>query len=40
MIDKHGLKVAPALVSFLEEAALPGTGVDADAFWRGTAALF
>ncbi|MEA3014601.1 MAG: malate synthase [Sphingomonadales bacterium] len=40
MIDKHGLKVAPALVRFLEEAALPGTGVDADAFWRGTADIF
>jgi malate synthase len=40
MIDKHGLKVAPALVRFLEEEALPGTGIDADAFWRAAAVLF
>ena len=40
MIDKYGLKVAALLVRFLEEEALPGTGVEPDAFWRGTAALF
>ena len=37
MIDKHGLQVAPALARFLEEEALPGTGLEADAFWRGAA---
>lgn len=37
MIDRHGLSVAPALVRFLEERALPGSGVDTDRFWAGMA---
>jgi malate synthase len=40
MIDKYGLKVAEPLVRFLEEEALPGSGVEPEAFWRGTAAIF
>ena len=40
MTDRAGLQVAPALASFIEERALPGTGIDADAFWRGAAAIF
>ena len=40
LLDRHGLKVAEPLVRFLEERALPGTGIDADAFWAGTAAIF
>ncbi len=40
MIDRAGLSVAAALVRFLEEEALPGTGVDPDAFWRGMADLY
>jgi malate synthase len=40
MIDKYGLKVAAPLVRFLEEEALPGTDIDPEAFWRGTAAIF
>lgn len=31
----HGLQVAPALQAFIDEEVLPGTGVDADAFWSG-----
>ena len=34
-IDKHGLQVAEELAAFIENRALPGTGVTADAFWKG-----
>ena len=34
-----GLEVAPALLQFLNEEALPGTGVAAAPFWAGLAAL-
>ncbi len=40
MIDRTGLQVEAALAAFVEERALPGTGITADAFWRGTAAIF
>ncbi len=40
MIDRHGLRIAEPLARFLEEEALPGTGIDADAFWRGVAEIF
>ncbi|MEZ5864705.1 MAG: malate synthase G [Geminicoccaceae bacterium] len=33
------LRVAPELAAFLEEEALPGTGVAPDAFWSGFSAL-
>ena len=35
MMNHHGLKVDPQLSDFITERALPGTGVDADSFWRG-----
>ncbi|WP_394153981.1 malate synthase G [Loktanella salsilacus] len=38
-INKAGLQVAPVLVDFIEKQALPGTGVDVDAFWTGFADL-
>ncbi|MCP1166972.1 malate synthase G [Limimaricola litoreus] len=38
-IDKNGLKVAPELAAFIEEEALSGTGIEADAFWAGFAGL-
>jgi malate synthase len=38
-INKAGLQVAPVLVDFIETQALPGTGVDVDAFWTGFADL-
>ncbi len=37
--DRNGLQVAQELADFIENQALPGTGVDADAFWTGFAAL-
>ncbi|PTQ11693.1 malate synthase G [Sphingomonas oleivorans] len=39
-IDRAGLRVAPSLVRFIEEQALPGTGITPDAFWQGTAEIF
>ncbi|MCO4848011.1 MAG: malate synthase G [Yoonia sp.] len=38
-IEKHGLQVDPQLVDFLEGQALPGTGVNVDAFWAGFSAI-
>ncbi len=39
LIDKAGLKVADTLATFIEEEALPGTGVTPDVFWNGLAGL-
>ncbi|MGN6315251.1 malate synthase G [Trinickia sp.] len=39
MTDHHGLRVDTALSQFIEREALPGTGVDAQAFWQGFAAI-
>jgi malate synthase len=38
-VEHYGLKIAPEIVQFVEERALPGTGVEADAFWKGFAAI-
>ncbi|WEK44933.1 MAG: malate synthase G [Candidatus Sphingomonas colombiensis] len=40
MIDKAGLQVAEELARFVDERALPDTGIAPDDFWRGTAAIF
>ena len=40
MTDRAGLQVAQQLASFIEERALPGTGIEAGAFWQGAAAIF
>jgi malate synthase len=38
--DRAGLKVAAELVALIEKEVLPGLGLDAGAFWSGTAAVF
>jgi len=38
-IEKQGLQVATELVAFVEERALPGTGISADTFWQGLSTL-
>ncbi|MCF2870248.1 malate synthase G [Octadecabacter sp. G9-8] len=38
-VDRAGLQVAAELAEFIENTALPGTGVAADAFWDGFSAL-
>ena len=38
-VDRAGLKIAAALADFTETRALAGTGVGAEAFWAGFAAL-
>ena len=37
--NRAGLQVAAELAQFIESKALPGTGVSADAFWSGLAAI-
>jgi malate synthase len=39
-VNRAGLTVAEELAGFLEQKALPGTGVDATKFWSGVAAIF
>jgi len=39
MSSRAGLQIADVLVRFLEDRALPDTGVSPDAFWSGFAAL-
>ena len=40
LIEKSGLKVAAELAGFIDERVLPGTGIEAEAFWRGVAGIF
>ena len=40
MIDRAGLQVAASLAAFIEDQALPGTGIEPEAFWAGTADIF
>ncbi len=40
MIERAGLKVEEQLATFIERRALPGSGVDADAFWTGLERLY
>jgi malate synthase len=38
-LELHGLKVARPLHDMIVNEALPGTGIDADTFWRGLSSL-
>ena len=38
-VVKSGLQVDVRLADFLEQQALPGTGIEAGAFWAGFAAI-
>ncbi|SEN45332.1 malate synthase [Sphingomonas gellani] len=38
-VERAGLSVARVLADFIEQQALPGTGIDPDRFWQGTAAI-
>jgi malate synthase len=38
-VERDGLKVASELADFIEKRALPGTGVEAGAFWAGFSKL-
>ena len=38
-VDRNGLQVDAGLAAFVEDAALPGTGIAAGAFWAGFAAM-
>ncbi|MCU4653844.1 malate synthase G [Roseibacterium sp. SDUM158016] len=38
-VERNGLQVAAELAAFLEERALPGTGVSPEEFWKGFSAL-
>jgi len=40
MVERNGLKVAATLAEFIEQRALPGTGIAAKAFWSGAADIF
>jgi malate synthase len=38
-LDRHGLSIDARLVDFVQDRALPGTGLDADKFWADFAAV-
>jgi malate synthase len=40
MIEKAGLKIAASLVDFIETQALPGTGLEAGAFWEDVSDIY
>jgi malate synthase len=39
-VTRGGLQVAQALADFIEGQALPGTGINGDAFWQGVADIY
>src|SRR6478672_3914081 len=39
-VNRGGLRVDERLARFIDERALAGTGIGADSFWAGAAAIF
>jgi len=39
-VDRAGLKVATSLARFIDEQAIPGTGIDPASFWRGVGNIY
>jgi malate synthase len=39
-VERAGLQIASVLAEFVEQQALPGTGLEPNAFWRGVADIF
>jgi malate synthase len=39
-VDRAGLRVAASLADFIEQRAIPGTGLDATRFWQGVAGVY
>lgn len=39
MMELYGMQVAPELVTFIDDQALPGTGISPQTFWTGLAGL-
>ncbi|BBU32972.1 malate synthase G (plasmid) [Burkholderia sp. THE68] len=39
MIKQHGLQVDASLAKFVDEEAIPGTGIDSASFWKGFDAI-
>ena len=40
MVERAGLSVAGEFASFIEDQALPGLPIQADAFWRGLTDIY
>ncbi|MDR3488073.1 MAG: malate synthase G, partial [Bradyrhizobium sp.] len=40
IVDRAGLSVSEELAQFVEERALPGTGISPERFWQGAAGIF
>ena len=39
-LERAGLKVAASLANFIEDEAIPGTGIETGAFWHGVADIY
>ena len=39
-VDKNGLKISSTLYKFINEEAIPGTGINSNEFWKNFLKLF